>query len=159
MNCSNCGGGLQPVGNRNYFRCPYCQTFHYPEETDDGVAVIGDDARRDCPVCTTPLLTAAVSGHAVGHCPTCRGLLATNETFGRVVRLKRAAARSVPPPIPFDPTELNHRLKCPGCGGWMDRHPYHAGGNAVIDTCYRCRLVWLDTGELAVIGRYPATKS
>ena len=37
----------------------------------------------------------------------------------------------------------------------MDTHPYHAGGNAVIDTCDRCRLVWLDAGELTVIGRYP----
>ena len=36
----------------------------------------------------------------------------------------------------------------------MDTHPYHAGGNAVIDTCDRCRLVWLDAGELTVIGSY-----
>jgi Zn-finger nucleic acid-binding protein len=36
----------------------------------------------------------------------------------------------------------------------MDNHPYHAGGNAVIDTCHRCRVVWLDAGELTVLGKY-----
>jgi Zn-finger nucleic acid-binding protein len=26
----------------------------------------------------------------------------------------------------------------------------------VIDTCHRCRLVWLDAGEITVLGSYPA---
>jgi Zn-finger nucleic acid-binding protein len=37
----------------------------------------------------------------------------------------------------------------------MDTHPYHAGGNAVIDTCHRCKLIWLDAGEASVLGKYP----
>jgi Zn-finger nucleic acid-binding protein len=36
----------------------------------------------------------------------------------------------------------------------MDAHPYFGGGNAVVDTCERCGLVWLDAGELAIIERY-----
>ena len=55
----------------------------------------------------------------------------------------------------FAPEELRRRVQCPRCHKPMDTHPYHAGGNAVIDTCERCHLVWLDAGELAEIGRYP----
>ena len=40
MNCANCGGGLRPVGNRNYFRCPYCETFHFPDETDVNIITV-----------------------------------------------------------------------------------------------------------------------
>jgi Zn-finger nucleic acid-binding protein len=36
----------------------------------------------------------------------------------------------------------------------MDTHPYGGGGNAVIDSCFVCRLVWLDAGELTVLERY-----
>jgi Zn-finger nucleic acid-binding protein len=36
----------------------------------------------------------------------------------------------------------------------MDTHPYFGGGNAVVDTCERCGLIWLDAGELPIIERY-----
>jgi Zn-finger nucleic acid-binding protein len=157
MNCANCGGGLRPVGNRPYFRCPYCQTFHFPEETGDGVAVVEGEVRYSCPVCSDPLTRAAVGGHEVAYCRVCRGFLAANATFGRIVHLKRAENGSREHvPVPFAPEELRRRVSCPRCRKPMDTHPYHAGGNAVIDTCSRCHLVWLDAGELTVIGRYPA---
>jgi Zn-finger nucleic acid-binding protein len=143
------------VGNRNYFRCPYCETFHFPQETGDGVAVAGGDAAFSCPVCADPLVHAAIDGHEVSYCRTCRGFLATNATFGRVVQLRRARQTTPPVPVPFSPEELKRRVTCPRCEKPMDAHPYHAGGNAVIDTCHRCHLVWLDAGELTVIGSYP----
>src|SRR5437870_813228 len=63
MNCANCGAAMQPVGNRNYFRCPYCETFYFPEETADGVAVVGGDTQYACPVCEKHLTRAAIDGH------------------------------------------------------------------------------------------------
>lgn len=156
MNCANCGAGLRPVGNRNYFRCDHCETFHFPEQTGDGVAELGGEAAFGCPVCENQLTRAAIDGHEVSYCRTCRGFLATNATFGAIVRLRRAA--NAPPehvPLPFAPAELARRVTCPRCRKPMDTHPYHAGGNAVIDTCHRCHVVWLDAGELTVIGRYP----
>jgi Zn-finger nucleic acid-binding protein len=36
----------------------------------------------------------------------------------------------------------------------MDAHPYGGGGNAVVDTCLRCNVIWLDAEELSIIGRY-----
>jgi Zn-finger nucleic acid-binding protein len=155
MNCANCGAGLEPVGGRDYFRCLYCETFHFPHPTADGIADLGGDTAFACPVCADPLTTAAIHGHDVSYCRTCRGFLAANATFGLLVQQRRAAASAPPgPPVPFDPSELKRRLPCPRCHGRMDTHPYHAGGNAVIDTCARCHLVWLDAGELTVLGRY-----
>lgn len=155
MNCLNCGGGLRPVGNRSYFRCPYCETFHFPEEMKDSVALVPGDARHSCPVCEKQLRRAAIDGHEVSYCQTCRGFLASNESFSLAVQHRRARHDSpAAVPIPFSAGELQRRILCPGCRKPMDTHPYHAGGNAVIDTCHRCRMVWLDAGELTVIGSY-----
>jgi Zn-finger nucleic acid-binding protein len=121
----------------------------------DGVAVMGGESRFACPVCEEPLTGAAIDGNEVSYCRACRGFLATNATFGRVVQLKRAKQTPAPPvPVPFAPEELKRRVACPRCKKPMDTHPYHAGGNAVIDTCHRCHIVWLDAGELTVIGSY-----
>ncbi|MCI0704868.1 MAG: zf-TFIIB domain-containing protein [Planctomycetia bacterium] len=154
MNCANCGAGLKPVGNRPYFRCPYCETFHFPEELADGVAVVGGEMKLACPICTEPLTHAAIDGHKIGYCQSCRGFLAKNSTFNQIVQLKRARNTSAPVPVPFSPEELKRCIACPSCRKPMDTHPYHAGGNAVIDTCHRCCVVWLDAGELTVLGRY-----
>jgi Zn-finger nucleic acid-binding protein len=155
MNCPNCGAALKPVGNRNYFRCPYCETFHFPEETGDGVALVHGDSPHDCPICTKLLTRAAIDGHDVSYCRVCRGFLATNAVFSQIVQIKRAKNGPTPPvALPFDKEELARRVKCPSCRKMMDTHPYHAGGNAVIDTCHRCKVVWLDAGELTVLGKY-----
>jgi len=160
MNCTNCGAAMRPVGNRSYFRCPYCETSEFPEETADGVAVIGEDSEFDCPVCGKRLAAASIDGQAVCYCAACRGFLTENATFGEIVRKRRAESGSVSPVCePFVTEELRRRIACPSCQRRMDAHPYHAGGNAVIDTCDRCRLVWLDAGELTVIVRYPARQT
>lgn len=156
LNCANCGAAMEPVGSRNYFRCPYCESFHFPDETPDGVAVIGDESRLGCPVCNEKLVAAAIHGDPVRYCRTCRGFLADNPAFGRIVTRKRAARGNAPyVPTPFSRDELKRRIACPKCAKPMDTHPYHGGGNAVIDTCHRCHLVWLDAGEVSVIGSYP----
>ena len=156
MNCTNCGAAMQPVGNRNYFRCPYCHTFAFPEETGDGVAVVGGETPDACPVCSGHLTRGAIDGYDVSYCLNCRGFLANNAKFNRIVQLERAKHGSPDfVPLPFSPDELKRRINCPRCHKPMDTHPYHAGGNAVIDTCERCHLIWLDAGELAVIGQYP----
>ena len=156
MNCPNCGGGLLPVGNRSYFKCPYCETFHFPEETEDGVALLDRPSKLICPVCADPLTVAAVGGQEVRYCEGCRGILVGTESFPSIVETRRAELGTQPRCEPFAPEELRRRVDCPRCGATMETHPYHAGGNAVIDTCSACDLIWLDAGELAVIARYPA---
>jgi Zn-finger nucleic acid-binding protein len=156
MNCPSCGGILKQAGHRNYFRCLYCSNFHFPEETGDGVAIVGGESNFICPVCEKPLTLGSIEGENVCYCRTCRGFLANNGTFGTIVRQKRSRQAELEyVPVPFAAEELNRRINCPGCRQRMDTHPYHAGGNAVIDTCHRCKLVWLDAGEMSVLGKYP----
>jgi Zn-finger nucleic acid-binding protein len=155
MNCLGCGAATQLVGNHNHFRCDHCGNYSFPQETGDGVAVVGDTLGADCPVCQQALVAAAVEGETVCYCGQCRGFLTSIAGFGRVVEKRRALhGPNEQRPDPFDPAELKRALKCPNCTGRMDAHPYSGGGNAVVDTCERCRLIWLDAGELAVIERF-----
>jgi hypothetical protein len=41
-----------------------------------------------------------------------------------------------------------HWMKCPKCG--MDLQPIHRG-EVEIDTCFNCRGIWLDAGELEIL--------
>jgi Zn-finger nucleic acid-binding protein len=155
MNCPNCGAAMEPVGNRNHLRCDYCLTVHIPPEGQDGLVALDRDHRLSCPGCTVQLKVGTVEGKAVAYCPRCRGVLAASESFAAIVarkRSKRPAGDATD--RPFDPEELRRTTSCPACRGRMDTHPYGGGGTAVIDSCHRCHLVWLDSGELTVLGRF-----
>jgi len=155
MNCPGCGAAMKPAGNRNYFLCDHCGNFHFPQETGDGVCPTTDAAGCSCPLCALPLVDALIDGEAVAYCGRCRGFLTLIPKFGSIVEKRRS--RHTPneeQPAPFDPAELRRVLKCPKCRLRMEAHPYFGGGNAVVDTCERCQLIWLDAGELAVIERY-----
>jgi Zn-finger nucleic acid-binding protein len=155
MNCAGCGATMRVVGNRNYFHCVHCGGFHFPEETGEGVVSLGDRSTRSCPVCLLLMDKALIEGEEVRYCRKCRGFLTLNDVFGRIVG-KRRALHGPNEQItdPFDPADLQRELRCPGCHGRMEAHPYFGGGNAVVDTCERCHLIWLDAGELAIIERY-----
>ena len=155
MNCPDCGAAMQPAGNRRHFLCSHCGNFHFPEETGDGISPLGEPADADCPVCHCPLQTAQIDGESVGYCDRCRGFLTATVIFGQIVNKRRAHHGPNEQVLePFDPTELKRVLRCPRCSHAMEAHPYFGGGNAVVDTCERCQLIWLDAGELAIIERY-----
>jgi Zn-finger nucleic acid-binding protein len=155
MNCRNCGAAMQPVGGRAYFRCQYCGTFEFPQTNGDGVASLGEVTKYPCPVCENPLEKAAVQGHTACFCKTCFGFLTTNDEFSGMLGKLRAEYASQPSsPRTFDPIELKRRVHCPKCQRLMDAHPYGGGGGVVIDTCARCRLIWLDAGEMELIARH-----
>ena len=155
MNCPGCGAAMQLAGNRRHFRCDHCGNYHFPDETGDGVAPLGEPAGVDCPVCRLPLQAALIDGESVHYCGHCRGFLTATAAFGRIVteRRKRHGPHERVTE-PFDPADLRRGLSCPGCHKRMEAHPYFGGGNAVVDTCDRCNLIWLDAGELAVIESY-----
>jgi Zn-finger nucleic acid-binding protein len=146
---------MELAGNRRHFHCSHCNNFHFPEETGDGVAPLAEPAGGDCPVCQRPLRHALIDGQKAAYCDQCRGFLAATATFGLIVADRRA--RHGPHEQitePFDSAELQRVLHCPSCHQRMETHPYFGGGNAVVDTCERCGLIWLDAGELAIIERY-----
>ncbi len=147
---------MAPVGNRNHLHCAHCDGYHFPQETGDGVCPLGDPAGVPCPVCRDQWLQAAlIEGEPVCYCDRCRGFLTAVSLFGVIV-IKRRSSHDAHEqrPGPFDPADLHRSLKCPHCKKRMDAHPFFGGGNAVVDTCDRCSLIWLDAGELAIIERY-----
>jgi Zn-finger nucleic acid-binding protein len=156
MNCPNCGAGLKAVPNRTHLRCAHCDSIHFPEPIGEGIVPLIEDHPYDCPCCERPLAAAALDGDTVGFCPDCRGLLVTNDQLARVLARRREThSRGARTVEPIDPTELRRVTRCPRCRRRTDTHPYGAGGPAVIDSCVRCRLVWLDAGELTVLEQYP----
>ena len=117
--------------------------------------MLGEPAGADCPVCRVALQTALIDGEAVSYCGRCRGFLTKVGVFGQIVTKRRSRhGANEQRPEPFDPAELKRLLHCPGCRQRMEAHPYFGGGNAVVDTCERCHLIWQDAGELAVIEHY-----
>ena len=163
MNCLNCGAPTSPVAGRHYFYCGYCES-HRPASrecaTVDGVIASQETTDLNCPVCAgEPLLLAALDGAQVEQCGACRGVLMPNETFHELLtRRRREFDGPDDKPVPLNALELQRRLECPNCRATMDVHPYHGPGNAVIDTCFRCRLIWLDCGEFALMERAPGVR-
>ena len=58
-------------------------------------------------------------------------------------------------PAPMDEAELDRKVICPKCHQRMDTHFCFGGGHAVMSTCERCELHWLDGGMLMRIVRMP----
>jgi Zn-finger nucleic acid-binding protein len=162
MNCPNCGATMQLVPRRDYFACEYCTSFHFPKQaaaSSDGVTVLGEDSDMSCPVCQQRLVVASIAKRRVLHCEACRGVLATNENFADLMKRRRATYTGGDVrPEPINPEELERTVTCPKCRKPMDTHPYYGPGNAVVDTCGQCFLIWLDHGEIAALEKAPGRR-
>lgn len=159
MNCPNCGAALDALPNRSHFRCDYCKTLHFPEAISEGVILLDREHQLNCPCCERKLADGVLDGGRVGLCPDCRGILLSSDHFSRVVSERRALRGNRRGRIePFDPGEFRRMIRCPKCADRVDTHTYGGGGNAVIDSCPRCRLIWLDAGELTVLEEYGVRK-
>ena len=159
MNCQSCGAALTPIGNRNHMQCEHCGRFHFPDEPIFRWTSTGEPSLYSCPVCPGQVLDGALlEGHAVSVCPKCRGLLSDLPVFGHAVASQRSRLKNSSNEQPgFDPAELRRGIKCPKCRQRMETYPYAGGGNAVVDACDDCQLIWLDAGELEVITNYLPT--
>jgi Zn-finger nucleic acid-binding protein len=154
MNCPNCSAPMHLDRDRLVFTCEYCLTVIFPQESGEGVRVLGEPTPFECPTCRRPLVLGAIERTEVSTCQNCRGLLLPQSAFFDTVRYLRARA-SQPPldPPPTNLKELQRKIRCPRCHQPMDTHPYGGPGNIVIDTCPRCELLWLDHGELTRVIR------
>jgi Zn-finger nucleic acid-binding protein len=151
-NCTNCGAPLVAVEGKLHLRCEHCASLWFPPESDEGVRTIQEPAGRDCPVCAIPLVDGLIEDCPVAFCPKCRGILATSRELYLIVSIRRMRASGpFAPEKPVDRSQLSRILACPSCGQAMSGHPYYGPGNAVLDTCGECLLVWLDHSELSII--------
>lgn len=163
MNCLNCGAPTTPVAGRHFFICSFCESHRETsrsQATKDGVVSSAELVDADCPVCDhEQLVLAAIDGVDVQHCTGCRGVLIPNERFRELLARRRSNfGEAEDNPIPLNPTELDRQIACPQCQGRMAVHPYHGPGNAVIDSCYPCRHIWLDRGEFSALERAPGVR-
>lgn len=157
MHCPNCGASLVISPFCDVAECSHCGASHALELAEAGrdrivwgAALTG----KECPRCGIDLLHAMLDGHPAEACPECRGVMLTNAAFGAIVRHRRAEYRGddfVPRPVDLD--RLTDPVRCPGCQRTMEVHPYYGPGNQIIDSCCRCELVWVDSGELTAIER------
>lgn len=161
-NCPNCGAPLTPVAGRDYFRCDHCETCEFPQslaDSPDGVVPLGEPSELPCPVCAEPLARGTIDGYEIAFCEQCRGVLANHSDFPQIVRARQAHCGAPSDPSPLDSEELARQVECPSCGRRMETHPFSGGGNAVVDTCLGCWLIWLDAGEIATLAAAAASKA
>jgi Zn-finger nucleic acid-binding protein len=78
---------------------------------------------------------------------------------GRLINEFRAEYQGADetPPL-LDHSQMDVRTKCPACHDPMEVHPYYGPGNAVIDSCMHCKLVWFNAGELDRIIKAPGLR-
>jgi Zn-finger nucleic acid-binding protein len=151
MNCRNCGAAMVLSATKGYSHCEHCGSFYFPTAEDDGVKTLGEPLpSRPCPGCGKPLSPASLDDHGgVSYCTNCRGLLLPRAVFATVVQMRRAWAGTPPSiPPPLDRAALAREVVCPSCSTRMATHAYQGPGGIVIDTCERCNVIWLGTGEL-----------
>ena len=154
MTCEHCGGAMELAPSRRHFTCAHCGKSRFPDPlAADGIQLVGRSGDAvTCPVCATAMSHALLHDEPVEFCTECRGMLLPRGTFAELVDQHRAWATSPPvAPAPLRREALDRRLFCPECAAAFATYPYGGPGNAVIDGCPRCDLVWLDYGELAQI--------
>jgi len=149
MTCPSCGAPLCLTENDDSWRCEYCRATYMPDNTGDGVRLLGEPSPLACPVCAVPLEQAALAGRRILACARCRGILIGMEEFVAILdelRAKRSGPGGVQ--TAADRRGFERHIDCPQCHHPMDTHFYEGGGNIIIDDCSRCLLNWLDQGEL-----------
>lgn len=162
MKCRNCGGPLSETSGRGRLVCSYCgsiQAIDPHPSTLDRVVLTETPSEHGCPACGVQLMHAVVDDGPVEACSECQGVLFDRETFVNVVWNRRGHYQGEDEiPLPVNREELRESRECPGCHQTMDCHPYYGPGNAVIDTCHSCSMIWLDSGELTTLERAPGQR-
>lgn len=156
--CQQCGGAAVPVPGRSYLQCSYCRSLVFTTDNPlsiDRVTPLEGELDAACPVCRDVLRKGLIEDRAVLYCGSCYGLLMSNGDFGAIVSCRRARRLAEDTDIcePIDPKQYRRQIECPNCCGAMEVHPYYGPGNIVMDSCYTCQFVWLDSGELRTVER------
>jgi len=143
---------------RDYYYCEHCQSYHFPDEDQEGLRVLGENPEGiHCPRCRVLLNLITYDDFFRGYqCPKCQGLLFNRTTFREAIDFHRSRAKTPPEPFSlFDSGELDRDSYCSVCQKKMETFQYNGPGNIVIDTCHNCDLIWLDYGELQKVVNAP----
>ncbi|MGO8759398.1 MAG: zf-TFIIB domain-containing protein [Terracidiphilus sp.] len=155
MNCPSCGAPLRMADNNASLRCDYCKSVTIAQADETGVEFVDEAAELACPNCATPLWSAMLAGSRLYACKQCHGLLVEMGTFEALIERMRAEHPETKIPMAPDAADLERKVECPKCHKRMDTHYYFGGGHAVMSSCERCELHWLDGGMLMQVVRAP----
>jgi len=127
---------------------------------DEGGALIDRSSGVICPGCRhEELVIGELEGCQFAGCPGCEGMLFQQSVFAMLIGHLRAESRlPTLAPVPLDVEELRVERYCPTCDGRLETHAYGGPGNAVIDTCFPCGVIWFDQGELTKLVRAPGRR-
>jgi LSD1 subclass zinc finger protein len=155
MNCPSCGAPLKLAPGNTSLRCDYCKIVVAIAADDTGVQFLDEAPELTCATCQSALWKSVLAAIELDACKKCHGLLVPMGAFEALVEKMRALHTEREIPGLVDEKELDRRVICPKCRQRMDTHFYFGGGHAVMSTCERCELHWLDGGMLMRIVRAP----
>lgn len=156
MNCPSCGAPLRIAEGNAWLRCDYCHSAITVKSDETGVQFVDEVQELTCPNCTVALWEAMLAGVKLDACKKCHGLLVPMGSFEALIERMRAEnLGSEVPSLTGDAADLGQSVNCPKCHQRMDTHFYYGGGHAVMSTCERCELHWLQSGFLMQIVRTP----
>jgi Zn-finger nucleic acid-binding protein len=141
--------------DRSLFACDHCGS---QQEAPAAAAYVElpNDTTSPCPLCSTPLSASRLEGHALLCCARCFGMLIEMNRFAAVIDAVRSHEERVfRIALPRRQNPSGRVIICPSCGQPMVGHVYGGPGNVVIDSCERCQVNWLDSGELRRIAVAP----
>ena len=126
---------------------------------DHGGELVKRKTGVTCPGCRSELAIGELQGSQFAGCLGCGGMLFQQKVFAMLVQHLRATYRGGDViPTPMDSSELRVRRLCPTCDNQLETHAYGGPGNAVIDTCFPCQVIFLDRGELTKLVEAPGRR-
>lgn len=124
-----------------------------------GGVILDRSSGVKCPACQSELVIGELEGCQFAGCRECEGMLFQQSVFAKLVQhLRATTSATVLIPDPMDAGELKVDRTCPSCLRSLETHAYGGAGNAVIDTCIGCGLIWLDAGEMTKLVRAPGKR-
>jgi Zn-finger nucleic acid-binding protein len=107
-----------------------------------------------CPRCAIELQESERADQPVGVCPRCGGLRMTAESLGAVVDDWEAGGPADVAGLQMPLAEVRDGLPCPACRVPMETFNYAGDSGVFLHRCGRCEGVWLDGGQLELVGRW-----
>lgn len=149
-NCAHCGARLASVSCPGCFGMMFRGSKFCPHCGGPATEWDGEDSKRLCPGCKTPMLRGSLNGISLHECGRCYGLWLDAVTFERICRdseqqaLVLSAPRSLGAPVTLGPVRY---VPCPHCSELMHRINFARCSGVVVDVC-KLHGTWFDRNEL-----------
>ncbi len=107
---------------------------------------------KNCPLCGVILLRVKYEGMPAFRCDRCKGYLLEAQRLDGIERNTETPTEKLIEEAGREHHEdTGKRIACPRCKGYMVKTQTPPPAEIHFDSCERCRLVWLDGGELAIL--------